>query len=333
MRCTTAGNIRTDIFNNYDDCAAIEAGDLLVSYTSQVPVADEACAALRRFLERGGRWFAIHASNSVRDNTYLPGILGSRFITHPPYTHYRVEITAPDDPLLDGINTPFEVDDELYVIEQADDDIEVLLHTRWGGEAMGRTFEEAFRPLMYRRKVGDGGVLYLALGHCNRPFDKPAPTHPTARSARPLGAARVPGADPPRRGLGCSPTALVSQTLAVASGELVHSARGRLVHILSACSCGGHRPAGGPVALSTASAAFADSGFGARVPGQHVYDRATVLPANQLELLEKRAAALDALGAPDGRVRARPGCQPGAGPAGSSPADGRLGRRVGPERA
>ena len=26
---------------------------------------------------------------------------------------------------------------------------------------------------MYRRRVGDGGVLYLALGHCNRPFDTP----------------------------------------------------------------------------------------------------------------------------------------------------------------
>jgi hypothetical protein len=173
-----AGNIRTDVFNDYDDCAAIESADMLVSYTSQVPVADDACAAIRRFLEHGGRWFAIHASNSVRDNQYLPGILGSRFITHPPYMHYRVEITAPNDPLLDGINTPFDLDDELYVIEQADDDIEVLLHTRWGGEAMGRTFDEAFRPLMYRRKVGEGGVLYLALGHCNRPFDKPRPDSP-----------------------------------------------------------------------------------------------------------------------------------------------------------
>jgi uncharacterized protein len=173
-----AGNVRTDTFNTYDDGAAIEGGDLLVSYTSQVPVADEAGAAIRRFLEGGGRWFAIHASNSVRDNQYLPGILGSRFITHPPYTHYRVEVTAPSDPLLEGINQPFEVDDELYVIEQADDDIEVLLHTHWGGEAMRRTFDYAFRPLMYRRKVGDGGVLYLALGHCNRPFDKPTPDSP-----------------------------------------------------------------------------------------------------------------------------------------------------------
>ena len=28
---------------------------------------------------------------------------------------------------------------------------------------------------MYLRPVGDGGVLYLALGHCNRPFDSARP--------------------------------------------------------------------------------------------------------------------------------------------------------------
>jgi type 1 glutamine amidotransferase len=172
-----AGDIRTDVYNNYDHGPALENGDLLVSYTSQVPVSDDNCAALRRYLERGGRWFAIHASNSVLNNPHLPGILGSRFIAHPPYLRYTVEITRPDDPLLEGIAEPFEVDDELYVIEYAED-IEVLLHTRWGGEAMRQTFEEAFRPLMYRRRVGDGGVLYLALGHCNRPFDKPRPEMP-----------------------------------------------------------------------------------------------------------------------------------------------------------
>src|SRR5215831_1949286 len=81
-----AGDIRTDVWNNYDCGAALESGDLLVSYTSQVPVSDDNCAALRRYLENGGRWFAIHASNSVLANQYLPGILGSRFLDHPPYT-------------------------------------------------------------------------------------------------------------------------------------------------------------------------------------------------------------------------------------------------------
>jgi len=70
---------------------------------------------------------------------------------------------------------PFDVDDEIYIIEHSDD-IDVLLHTRWGGEALGgRQVEVGDRPLMYRRRVGDGGVLYLALGHCNRPFDTPSP--------------------------------------------------------------------------------------------------------------------------------------------------------------
>jgi type 1 glutamine amidotransferase len=178
-----AGGIRTDVFSNYDDAAAISAGNLLVSYTSQVPVGDAQCAALRGYLERGGRWLAIHASNSVRDNAHLPGILGSRFIAHPPYMHYAVSVTRPDDPLLSGISGPFEIDDELYVIEHADD-IEVLLHTEWGGEAMRQQFDTAFRPLMYRRRLGQGGVLYLAPGHCNRPFDKPrldAPDSPDRR--------------------------------------------------------------------------------------------------------------------------------------------------------
>jgi type 1 glutamine amidotransferase len=179
-----AGDIRTDVASNYDAAAAIAAGDLLVSYTSQVPVAAAQCAALRGYLQGGGRWFAIHASNSVGNNQYLPAILGSRFITHPPYLHYEVSITQTDDPLTRGI-APFEVDDELYVIEHADD-IDVLLHTRWGGEAMRQHFPEAVRPLMYRRTVGSngGGVLYLALGHCNRPFDKPRPEAPDSADRR-----------------------------------------------------------------------------------------------------------------------------------------------------
>ena len=36
----------------------------------------------------------------------------------------------------------------------------------------GRVFEPGPRPLMYRHRVGKGAVLYLALGHANRVFDK-----------------------------------------------------------------------------------------------------------------------------------------------------------------
>ena len=173
-----AGHIRADCFQDYENCGALSGGDLLVSYTSQVPVSGSASAAILEYLERGGRWFALHASNSVLDNQVMPQILGTRFITHPPYRRFPVEITRPGDPLMEGI-APFEIDDELYCIETVRDEIEVLLHTRWGGEAFGgRQMEERDWPLMYRRRVGAGGVLYLALGHANRPYDKPFPDRP-----------------------------------------------------------------------------------------------------------------------------------------------------------
>jgi len=173
-----ADGIRTDCFQDYEDSAAILGGDLLVSYTSQVAVSETASAAIRRYLEKGGRWFALHASNSVLQNPVMPRILGTRFITHPPYRRFAVQVTRPEDPLLQGI-APFEIDDELYCIETVTDDIEILLHTRWGGEAFGgHVLEEEDRPLMYRRRVGAGGVLYLALGHANRPYDKPFPDLP-----------------------------------------------------------------------------------------------------------------------------------------------------------
>jgi type 1 glutamine amidotransferase len=173
-----AYDIRVDCFNDYDDSAAILGADLLVSYTSQVPVSDKGCAALRRYLERGGRWFALHASNSVLQNQLLPKILGTRFITHPPYQRFRVQVAAPADPLVEGIGD-FDVDDELYCIENCTNDIEVLLQTRWGGEGFGgHTLPVEDRPMMYKRRVGEGGVLYMALGHANRPYDKPFPDRP-----------------------------------------------------------------------------------------------------------------------------------------------------------
>ncbi len=55
--------IRVDCYQDYEDSGGIANGDLLVSYTSQVPVTDKASTNLRRWLEKGGRWFALHASN------------------------------------------------------------------------------------------------------------------------------------------------------------------------------------------------------------------------------------------------------------------------------
>jgi type 1 glutamine amidotransferase len=180
----------TDAVTDYSTVDTLGPGDLLVSYTSLVSSTPDQMQAVRRFLEGGGRWFAMHATNYVAKESTLPDVLGSRFITHPPFGHFSVTIDKPGDPLLAGIQ-PFEVDDELYVIEHSPD-IEVLLSTRWGGTALGnQQVPEGYRPLMYKRRVGAGGVLYLALGHSNRRFG-PARTD-------------IPGDQPVRAGMWGTP--------------------------------------------------------------------------------------------------------------------------------
>ncbi|MDR6861407.1 hypothetical protein [Variovorax guangxiensis] len=75
---------------------------------------------------------------------------------------FPVKVTRPEEPLLQGIGD-FEVPDELYCVEDVTKDLDVLLHARWGGEGFdGTRFEEADRPLLYRRAVGEGGVLCSA---------------------------------------------------------------------------------------------------------------------------------------------------------------------------
>jgi type 1 glutamine amidotransferase len=58
-------------------------------------------------------------------------------------------------------------------------DLEVLMHARWGGTGvLNRTIPEGNQPMMYRRRVGNGAVLYLTLGHSSRSFGPPRPDAP-----------------------------------------------------------------------------------------------------------------------------------------------------------
>ena len=98
--------------------------------------------------------------------------LGSMFIAHPPIAPYRVSVADPKDPLVAGIE-PFEATDELY-LSKAYGDLHVLLDTEFEGEATGfvkRNWARARHPVFYLRQLGQGGVLYLTLGHCRGHYD------------------------------------------------------------------------------------------------------------------------------------------------------------------
>ena len=103
-------------------------------------------------------------------------VLGSQFIAHPPIQPFTVEVTAPDHPLVEGIE-PFETDDELYLCELHDpDEHTLLMHTRWHGNTGPGFLENDWpdddpRPVVYLRPYGEGCVLYNTLGHCRGHWD------------------------------------------------------------------------------------------------------------------------------------------------------------------
>ena len=129
----------------------------LVTYTCRLSPSEAERAALAAFLAAGGRWFALHGTNAVLDGCHLPDLLGSRFRSHPPYGPFSVTVAAPDDPLVAAVE-PFAVEDECYEIDLADGLAPLLL---------GQHGDAAPRTLMYRRSIGSGAIVYLALGHCD----------------------------------------------------------------------------------------------------------------------------------------------------------------------
>ena len=177
--------IRTRMAEDYRDLPAIVASDFLVTYTVDVVPDEPTGRKLRDYVASGRRWLALHGTNSIlryakgrgweapRDAKTFMETLGSQFVAHPAIEPYRVEVTQPDHPLVRGIE-PFDADDELY-LSDLHPPLDVLLHTRWAGET--KLFAEKDwtrdepRPVMYLKKVGDGEVLYLTLGHARGRYD------------------------------------------------------------------------------------------------------------------------------------------------------------------
>lgn len=179
---------RTRVFEDYATGDALERADLLVTYTCNNRPDREQQLQLVEFVERGGRWLALHGSNSAIDPP-APGaprifttprelgpvarVLGSQFLGHPPIAPYVVEVTQPDHPLVTGLR-PFEVTDELYISE-LHPPLDVLLHTTFSGPSRGfvegATTDDQPRPVLYLKRTGAGEVCYFTLGHCRGRYD------------------------------------------------------------------------------------------------------------------------------------------------------------------
>ena len=186
-RLGASPHVRTTVSHSYADLTPLDTARLLVTYTCNVVPRADAVARLRAFVEGGGRWLALHGTNSIlaqnergrwyapEDDTGFMDLVGSQFAAHPPIAPYRVSVRAPDDPLVAGLGD-FDVEggDELYYMRLFGE-AEVLLDAPATGPARGfveRDWSDDGRhPVLYRKKVGAGEIVYFTLGHRRGHYD------------------------------------------------------------------------------------------------------------------------------------------------------------------
>jgi uncharacterized protein len=193
--------VRVKVAQHFHDVDMIAVSKFLVTYTCDVRPTDDEQQAIRQWVEAGGRWLALHATNCALDPPPALGegvfetprvfplwadTLGSQFLSHPSIEPYTVAVSpgAEDDPLIAGIGAFKAGADELYLMEHRPD-IVPLLETHWTGGTRGfaesEWFEDRPRPVLYRRPLGRGEVVYFTLGHCRSHWDMDAPPHNGAR--------------------------------------------------------------------------------------------------------------------------------------------------------
>jgi len=176
--------VRVRVFEDYSNISGIRESDFLITYTCDVMPSLDQQEALRSYVESGGRWYALHGTNSIlrflengkvdspRWAPHFMQTLGTMFIAHPPIAPYMVTVADPKHPLVEGVK-PFQTNDELYLVETYGK-LHILLETEFEGEATGFVedkWKKAKHPVFYLHPIGKGAVLYLTLGHCRGHYD------------------------------------------------------------------------------------------------------------------------------------------------------------------
>lgn len=195
-------NVLATVTNDFTDIAKWLPGSrLLITYVAGPHPNDEQNQVLRRWLEAGGRWLALHGTSGGKAAPVSPqsrarkmvksshhATLGGFFLNHPPLCKFQVQVTDQAHFLAKDLPPSFEVMDELYLIELQDPAAtQVVLTTELEkdpsppGFGFGYDQDTALLPdgktrvLGYTRELGKGGVAYIALGHCHSPLNNVQP--------------------------------------------------------------------------------------------------------------------------------------------------------------
>ncbi|ODT58472.1 MULTISPECIES: ThuA domain-containing protein [Paracoccus] len=147
--------------------------DLIVPMMTQAQIDPEALANLIAAIQAGTGLAGFHGGmgDTFRAQPAYQFMTGGQWVAHPgDLLDYRVQITAPDDPIMQGVGD-FDYHSEQYYLH-VDPGIDVLATTTFDGTHAPWTKGTAM-PVVWKHRFGAGRVFYSALGHNAAELDHP----------------------------------------------------------------------------------------------------------------------------------------------------------------
>ncbi len=164
----------SDTLDTYKDRDLMAEQDLVVPAWTMGQIEGEQEQGLLAAVDSGvgvAGWHGCMA-DSFRNNTTYQFMVGGQFVAHPDgIIDYTVNIAAPDDPIVAGLDD-FQMHSEQYYMH-TDPGNEVLATTTLEGRQSAPWVNGTVMPVVWKRAWGAGRVFYSSLGHVARDFDVP----------------------------------------------------------------------------------------------------------------------------------------------------------------
>ena len=160
---------QTSVFDDPD----LNQFDLIVPIYTMSKIEKTECANLTAAVRSGVGLAGFHGGmcDAFRDSVDYQFMTGGQWVAHPGgIIDFRVNITRPDDPVMQGLSD-FDYTSEQYYMH-VDPVNEVLATTTFSGEH-AEWVKDVVMPVVWKRRHGHGRVFYSALGHVSAEFQVP----------------------------------------------------------------------------------------------------------------------------------------------------------------
>ena len=145
--------------------------DLIVPIYTMSKIEKEECTHLSAAVRSGVGLAGFHGGmcDAFRDSVEYQFMTGGQWVAHPGgIIDFRVNICAPQDPVMDGLSD-FDYRSEQYYMH-VDPVNEVLATTTFSGQH-APWVQGVVMPVVWKRRHGEGRVFYSALGHVAAEFE------------------------------------------------------------------------------------------------------------------------------------------------------------------